>query len=124
MGPVQVFGAHSEPASSPYPRPTNGPARASVHTRRGSIFRLITPSSAGLCPRGTRFHELGWHPLCPDSELGAQGRGEAPGRPRRGHRDWPPASPCPAGHAVPDLGLTFPLQRTRFLPAARARANE
>lgn len=41
---------------------------------------------------------------------------------------WPwgptPVRPGPAGHAVPDLGPVISLRRTRFLPAARAGANE
>lgn len=124
MGPVQLFHAHSGPASSPCPR-GNQWARKSLCPHSPW---LTFPSDHAIpgwpVPQGHPFPRTGVLPFMAGPRTGAQGRYAAPGRPRGGHRARPPASPCPAGHAVPDLGLTFPLQRTRFLPAARARANE
>lgn len=124
MDPVQVFRALSEPASSPCPR-----ANQCAHKSLCPHSPWLTfPSDHAIpgwpVPQEHPFPRTGVPPFVAGPRAGAQGRGEAPGGPRGGNRARPPASPCPAGHAVPDLGLTFPLQCTRFLPAARARANE
>lgn len=71
--------------------------------------------AAILCLPDPHLHEPGCPPLRPGLGMGNQAA-------RLGAR--PPSSPVPRATRCLTLAQSLPLRRTRFLPAARAGANE
>lgn len=106
----------------------NGSVTASVHTRCGSLFRLITPSQACPTPRDRRAlisTNCGVPLYGGDWELGFRGAVRRPGG--LGMAIGPGHRPCPAPRATRCLTLAhhFPSgARASCPPPAQGRMNE